>query len=132
MSKSLGPNLAIEAGIFCDGIREELLKKHTLLGVTIGPMYVPNFPSTILVAAYVDLATLAQGYETIEIRWMFDGVEQRSAETQVTMTPPSHVALLAPPQPISMPNAGELTFEMRVKGDKKWVVAKKTTVGLPE
>lgn len=131
MSKKLGGGLTVEAVILCDEIRTEISNKHSLMGVSVGAMNVASFPSAIKLAAYVDIVGEKKTDETLEVRWMFNGIQQVASSAAISVTPPGHVAIVMPPAPIMMPAPGELTLEYRLK-DQKWVEIHKTSITLPD
>lgn len=78
--------VTIEAALLCEDVREEVNRKHALLGVFAGDVLVQSFPATIKFAVYVVMKVTESKQRTLAIRARFDA-DQGGIMAQASLGP---------------------------------------------
>lgn len=78
--------VTVEAALLCEDIREEINRKHALLGVFGGDILVQSLPATIKLAVYVVLRVTEPKERTLSIRARF-AIDDEGLVAKATLGP---------------------------------------------
>lgn len=101
--------------VFCDDIRQENNGKVLLIGVYADNLQVSHMPARLPLSAWIRLYDLPQGASKLVLRFLVNGVEQRTANIEINVADSDAVVnayLVGVPLELDMP--GAITLEVAV------------------
>jgi hypothetical protein len=111
--------------ILCEDVRQEMLGKHSLLGVISGDILVPVFEDYIKIAVYVELLAVELGEKEAEltIQYLDKMLAKISAKFDFKdLRAPA--AIVTPGFPLKLEGPGQIIIDVRCEGKTKRAMVK--------
>jgi len=111
--------------VLCEDVREEVNRKHSLMGVYSGNILVPQFPAHLRLALYADLNLPGRGEYALSLRANYDGKEQFNLKAQIKSEKLGSSALVLPSFVLKVPDEGDFVLDYSFDGGEWQQLMKK-------
>jgi hypothetical protein len=131
MNLVLNDIISLNNFLLCEDVREEINRKHTLVGVYSGGILVAKFPANIRLAAFLELSFQTDGKHILFLRMRYKEREIAQLEAEITVGTAGVGILALQSFNLNALEAGN--FEIDVSANKEtWMLAIKKSISVGE
>ena len=110
----------IEKSILCEDVREEISKKHTLVGVYAGDILISAIPGSMSLALYIEASVAKIGKFDLNLKLSGPGEHEATLKARIDVAQPGTAVIATPRIDLLVDQEGVFRLDLGTEGSD-WV-----------